>query len=909
MSLLYSIIISPIELIIEVIYVISCRLFVHPGISVIVVSILLNLLILPMYRHADALQKKERKVQAAMADILKHIRKTFSGNERFMMQQTCYRQHGYKPYYALRGSVSLLLQIPFFIAAYHFLSNLQSLQGVSFLGIRDLGAPDEMLAVGAHNINLLPVLMTLINLLSGMLYLRGAQMREKLQIYLMALLFLVLLYNSPAGLVLYWTCNNVFSLIKNVISTSPHKKEIRCLLIAASGLLLLLLMKLGVLPAKFTTHVIAVALPLFSAALFLSQRKKKYTSWERMLPSPFVGDSQIQKQERLLFFLGCLLLTLLAGLVIPSAIIATSPTDFIDLSHYTNPLLNYIPSVFCVAAGFFLLWPHILFSFSGTRAQKFASAMISLVAAAAYTDYFLFSGNYGLISAELIYDAPPSPASREGLLNLLVLAALFFLIRFVYKKKRILVFWASVILSVAALIIGFSQLQTAARGLSGVEPMIAERRNKASDNGKLLTLSTDGQNVVVIMLDRAMSRWVPFIFEELSQLKQQFDGFCYYPNTVSQGGSTLFGTPGLFGGYEYIPENTTKRPELLLKDKHNEALSLMPLMFRREGYQVTVCDEPFGNYSFETITDLSFYDSYEDIEVYYSQDIDLLNEGAHTQTERRRRNFFCYSLMRSAPVALQPTLYWNGTYFSSDMAGMYIGEKFLKAYTVLNNLNQLTQIEKGSTNHFLILCNETSHEYAELQLPDYDLVALPDNSDYNTSWRETPDGQRIELTPRQFQLYCTNAVSYLRIGTWLDMLRSSGVYDNTRIILVADHGADSEEGILSEGLDINIERYMPLLMVKDFHSTGFTVHDDFMTNADTPFLAMRGVINNMHNPYTGTLVGDAQKERVQHIIIEGSRYFYDYRERFDFNVDGTVWYAVSEDVRNPSNWEKLDDLY
>ncbi|WP_228378566.1 hypothetical protein [Treponema endosymbiont of Eucomonympha sp.] len=30
----------------------------------------------------------------------------------------------------------------------------------------------------------------------------------------MALVFLVLLYNSPAGLVLYWTVNNVFSLAK-----------------------------------------------------------------------------------------------------------------------------------------------------------------------------------------------------------------------------------------------------------------------------------------------------------------------------------------------------------------------------------------------------------------------------------------------------------------------------------------------------------------------------------------------------------------------------------------------------------------------------------------------------------------------------------------------------------------------
>ena len=41
-----------------------------------------------------------------------------------------YRQNNYSPTNALRGSVSLLLEIPFFIAAYHFLSNLELLRGV-----------------------------------------------------------------------------------------------------------------------------------------------------------------------------------------------------------------------------------------------------------------------------------------------------------------------------------------------------------------------------------------------------------------------------------------------------------------------------------------------------------------------------------------------------------------------------------------------------------------------------------------------------------------------------------------------------------------------------------------------------------------------------------------------------------
>lgn len=55
-----------------------------------------------------------------------------------MILQTYYRQNHYKPTYVLRGAISLLLEIPFFIAAYRFLSNLQLLQGASFGPIHDL---------------------------------------------------------------------------------------------------------------------------------------------------------------------------------------------------------------------------------------------------------------------------------------------------------------------------------------------------------------------------------------------------------------------------------------------------------------------------------------------------------------------------------------------------------------------------------------------------------------------------------------------------------------------------------------------------------------------------------------------------------------------------------------------------
>ena len=133
------------------------------------------------------------------------------------MIQEYYRINNYKPVYALKSSVSLLLQIPFFIAAYNLLSGMQSLHGMSFGIISDLGTEDAMFHIGTFPVNVLPILMTLINVVSGIIYTKGHPLRAKVQVYGLAAIFLVLLYHSPAGLVFYWLLNNVFSLGKNII--------------------------------------------------------------------------------------------------------------------------------------------------------------------------------------------------------------------------------------------------------------------------------------------------------------------------------------------------------------------------------------------------------------------------------------------------------------------------------------------------------------------------------------------------------------------------------------------------------------------------------------------------------------------------------------------------------------------
>ena len=167
---LESIFIGPLKLVFEIIYSLALSLLKNPGLSIIALSLSMNFLVLPLYRRADAMQEQARDTENKLSRGVNLIKKTFSGDERMMILQTYYRQNHYKPTDALRGSVSLLLEIPFFMAAYQFLSGMTVLKGVPFGPISDLASPDGLVSIAGITVNVLPVLMTAINVVSRAIY-------------------------------------------------------------------------------------------------------------------------------------------------------------------------------------------------------------------------------------------------------------------------------------------------------------------------------------------------------------------------------------------------------------------------------------------------------------------------------------------------------------------------------------------------------------------------------------------------------------------------------------------------------------------------------------------------------------------------------------------------------------------
>ena len=220
-SLLY-----PFVVLIQTVFNYSYNICGNYGIALILLSLFITAITAPLYYLAERWKNKEKVVQKKMHKDIKSINENYEGQKRFYLTKAARKIYDYKWWYTFRTSFGLIIQIPFFFAAYEVLSKYSGYNGVSFLFIKDLGLPDNLIS----GVNLLPFVMTIINIAYSVYYTRSKSWNANKELYIMAGIFLVLLYNSPSALLLYWTMNNVFSFIKGVMLRKAGLSEVPVLI-------------------------------------------------------------------------------------------------------------------------------------------------------------------------------------------------------------------------------------------------------------------------------------------------------------------------------------------------------------------------------------------------------------------------------------------------------------------------------------------------------------------------------------------------------------------------------------------------------------------------------------------------------------------------------------------------------
>ena len=187
------------------------------GLAIIILSVAVYFLLFPLSMK----QMRSMKEMQILQPKIEALRKEYKDNPQKLNKEVMelYKAHKVNP---LGGCLPLLLQMPIFFALYQGLIRSVSLRGAHFLWIKDLSSPDKAfvlktaLPILGNQVNILPILMAIgmfVQQKISMAKAAGeAAQQQKMMIIIMPIMFGIIFYQMPAGLVLYWFVNSLFML-------------------------------------------------------------------------------------------------------------------------------------------------------------------------------------------------------------------------------------------------------------------------------------------------------------------------------------------------------------------------------------------------------------------------------------------------------------------------------------------------------------------------------------------------------------------------------------------------------------------------------------------------------------------------------------------------------------------------
>ena len=178
------------------------------GWAIVGLVLLLKIMFYWLNAKAYASMAKMKAVNPKIVEMRERLKDKPQQMQQEMMR--IYREEKVNP---MGGCFPIIIQIPVFIALYWVLLSSVEMRNAPWIGwIHDLSSPDPFF--------ILPVLMTLSSLLQTALNPAPPDPMQAKMMWIMPLVFSVMFFFFPAGLVLYWLTNNILSIAQQwVINT------------------------------------------------------------------------------------------------------------------------------------------------------------------------------------------------------------------------------------------------------------------------------------------------------------------------------------------------------------------------------------------------------------------------------------------------------------------------------------------------------------------------------------------------------------------------------------------------------------------------------------------------------------------------------------------------------------------
>jgi YidC/Oxa1 family membrane protein insertase len=181
------------------------------GLAILALTTVVKLALWPIQNKANRSMQR----MALLSPKMQELRDKYKDDPTRMNQELMklYKQYGINP---VGGCLPMMIQIPIFFGLFKMLGQAVELRNAKFLWVKDLSQPDTIahLPLLGWPVNIIPLCMAATQIwLMAMTPKTGDPTQRRVMMFT-PLIFLFICYNFAAALALYYTAQNLFSILQ-----------------------------------------------------------------------------------------------------------------------------------------------------------------------------------------------------------------------------------------------------------------------------------------------------------------------------------------------------------------------------------------------------------------------------------------------------------------------------------------------------------------------------------------------------------------------------------------------------------------------------------------------------------------------------------------------------------------------
>jgi len=181
------------------------------AVAILILTAIIKLILWPLQTKAN----KSMRRMAALSPRMQELREKYKDDPTKMNAEVMklYKDYGVNP---VSGCLPMMIQVPIFFGLFTMLRQAVELRNASFLWVKDLSQPDTVAHIPGLGwpINILPLIMAATSFWMTHVTPKSGDATQQRVMMFMPLIFVVFCYNFAAALALYYTTQNLFTILQ-----------------------------------------------------------------------------------------------------------------------------------------------------------------------------------------------------------------------------------------------------------------------------------------------------------------------------------------------------------------------------------------------------------------------------------------------------------------------------------------------------------------------------------------------------------------------------------------------------------------------------------------------------------------------------------------------------------------------